>query len=252
MSEYVLHQIYFSHFNEKGRWALDYKGVPHRRKTVPPGQHRFHSRRLGGGGTLPVLVVNGETFPGSDRIIAELERLHPEPALYPAGEDDRQRALELESWMGEELGPQVRSALFSDLLPETALCRRVIGQGLGGPTRALQFVTFPVARPLVRRSLRADAEAGARGREKTVAAMDRIEAELRPSGYLASDDFSVADLTAAALLAPLVGPPQFQAEWPDPWPERWEEFRSEHRGRPAWRYTEEIFARHRGESTEVR
>src|SRR5438876_533678 len=41
------------------------------------------------------------------------------------------------------------------------------------------------------------------------AAMERFSAELQPNGYLVGRGFTVADLTVAALLAPLVAPPQF-------------------------------------------
>ena len=32
----TLYHIEISHYNEKARWALDYKGVPHVRKAPPP------------------------------------------------------------------------------------------------------------------------------------------------------------------------------------------------------------------------
>ena len=35
----VLYHIEVSHYNEKARWALDYKGVPHRRKAPMPMAH---------------------------------------------------------------------------------------------------------------------------------------------------------------------------------------------------------------------
>ena len=35
----VLYHIEVSHYNEKARWALDYKGVPHRRKAPMPMMH---------------------------------------------------------------------------------------------------------------------------------------------------------------------------------------------------------------------
>ena len=50
------------------------------------------------------------------------------------------------------------------------------------------------------------------------AALDRLEAELQPSGYLVGERFSVADLTAAALLAPVVLPPEFPYRPPGPLP----------------------------------
>src|SRR5207249_2335933 len=68
---------------------------------------------------LPVLIVDGETIHDSTRIIERLERLRPEPALYPADDAERRRALALEDFFDEELGPHVRRALFHELLPET-------------------------------------------------------------------------------------------------------------------------------------
>ncbi|MCA9686256.1 MAG: glutathione S-transferase N-terminal domain-containing protein, partial [Myxococcales bacterium] len=32
-------QFAFSHYNEKARWALDYKGLAHRRRSLLPGPH---------------------------------------------------------------------------------------------------------------------------------------------------------------------------------------------------------------------
>ena len=39
MATPVLYHIEVSHYNEKARWALDYKGVPHRRKAPMPMAH---------------------------------------------------------------------------------------------------------------------------------------------------------------------------------------------------------------------
>src|SRR5207237_1341924 len=46
-------------------------------------------------------------------------------------------------------------------------------------------------------------------REKVRAAFDMIETEAGPSGYLVGESFTVADLTAASILAPIVMPPEF-------------------------------------------
>ena len=48
-----------------------------------------------------------------------------------------------------------------------------------------------------------------------MAALDRIESERAGGDYLVGEGFTVADLTAAALLYPLVWPPEFQYELPD-------------------------------------
>src|SRR5436190_915698 len=38
-SQPILWQIAVSHYSEKARWALDYKGVEHQRRSPPPGLH---------------------------------------------------------------------------------------------------------------------------------------------------------------------------------------------------------------------
>ena len=247
----LLHQMRFSHFNEKGRWALDYKGVPHRRRSYPPGVHSVVSRRLGGEGTMPILELGELRLTDSAEIVAELERIAPDPPLYPADAGQRAEALELEPFFGAELGPGVRAALFFELLKDGRATREATLEGFGRGTRAVNAATFPVTRGMIRRSLGADRDGAERGREQTIEAMERIESLAGRDGYLVGDRFSVADLAGAALMAPLVGPPGFGYPMPDPWPEGWEQFRAGLRGRDGWAWVEEMYRRHRGSSAEV-
>ena len=64
----VLWHLKVSHYNEKARWALDYKRVPHVRRAVLPGRHAAVARRLSGGQTFPVLVLGEEAIGDSTRI----------------------------------------------------------------------------------------------------------------------------------------------------------------------------------------
>ena len=48
----------------------------------------------GGTSTVPVIDIDGTRIGDSTRIIEELERRWPDPPLYPAASDERQRALE--------------------------------------------------------------------------------------------------------------------------------------------------------------
>jgi glutathione S-transferase len=76
-----------------------------------------------------------------------------------------------------------------------------------------------------------------------VAALDRLEAELAGREYLTGDGFTVADLTAAALLYPLVLPaegPRLNAR-----PATLASFRQSLAERRAFRWVEETFRRHR-------
>src|SRR5262249_6254633 len=85
-------QFRFSHFNEKARWALDWKGIAHVRRSLLPGFHVPRVLWMTGQKSLPVLVLDEETIHDSTRIIERLERVRPEPALYPADAADRPRA----------------------------------------------------------------------------------------------------------------------------------------------------------------
>ncbi len=88
-------------------------------------------------------------------------------------------------------------------------------------------------------------EAAAEAREKVLAALDRLEAELDvdDGDYLVGDRFSVADLTAAALFVPVVAPAQGPA-LPDT-PPAYEAFKEPLRERRGFRWVEEMFSRHR-------
>src|SRR5687768_12974664 len=173
----VLWHLKVSHYNEKVRWALDYKGVPHARRALDPGFHRATVRRLSGGETTPVLVLDGRGIGDSTRIIAELERLHPEPSLYPADPQERGRALELEEFFDEEFAPYTRLLLFHYLQPGADLMLRTVMPDLPRGRRLLAKATWPRVRRLVDRTFGID-EASVEGAfAKLRAAGERFRAE---------------------------------------------------------------------------
>jgi glutathione S-transferase len=236
----VLWQYNFSNFNEKARWALDFKGVSHVRRSLLPGGPRAmaFSRR----GTLPVLDIDGERIVDSTPIIAALEQRFPEPALYPENPNDRAAALALEEFFDEEAGHELRRAGFYEWRTNPAFVSALLTTGRGRGTRSFMRAVLPGAMIYARRRYRiypADAET-ARG--KLTVALDRIVAERKPSGYLVGDSFSVADLTAAALLYPLAMPAELQYRLPEP-PD-WGELRS-HAQHPATDWIREMYRRHR-------
>jgi hypothetical protein len=84
----VLWQLQISHYVEKVRWALDYKGVPHVRRSLLPGVHIREAKRLTADtSTVPVLTIEGRSIGDSTRIIAAIEHRWPKPPLYPAAGD---------------------------------------------------------------------------------------------------------------------------------------------------------------------
>src|SRR3954451_15789508 len=114
----VLWHLEISHYNEKARWALDYKGVPHVRRAVTPGLQQFTARRLRAGRTVPILEMNGRAIGDSTKIIEAIERGWQEPRLYPTDLAQRRCALGLEDYFDEQCGPDARRVLFNDNLAE--------------------------------------------------------------------------------------------------------------------------------------
>jgi glutathione S-transferase len=196
----VLWQLQISHYVEKVRWALDYKRVPHIRRTLLPGLHALKTKRLTGDtSTAPVLTIDGRSIGDSTRIIAAIEERWPQPPLYPEDAAHRRRALELEAFFDEELGPHIRRAFYNELLPQPELVVPLFTHRRPFPARILLRAGFPMLRVAMRRRFEITAESAAASRAKIVAAMDRLERQISSSGYLVGESFTVADLTAAAL-----------------------------------------------------
>ena len=120
-------------------------------------------------------------------------------------------------------------------------------------TRALLRAGFPILRVAMRRRFEIRAESASHSHAMIAAGIDRLEREVSPSGYLVGDSFTVADLTAAALLYPVARPPEFPYALvdDDELPRSWREFLDSLRQRPGGRWVAEIYRRHRGVSAEL-
>ena len=251
VSSPVLWHIPPSHYSEKVRWALDHKGVAATRRAPMPPSHMPIALWLTRGRekTFPVLTLDGESIGDSTAIIAALERRYPEPALYPEDPGERDRALALEDFFDEELGAHSRLLAFHHLIHEPESIAEFTSSILPGPLVGHETVVRTAGRGAgvftrVRYGVSSDTAAET-ARSKILAAMDRLESELDRAGgeYLAGGAFSVADLTAASLFTPIVGPPEGQ-KLPEPVGE-YEEFIAPLRERRGYRWVAQTFARHR-------
>jgi glutathione S-transferase len=247
----VLWHLKVSHYNEKARWALDYKQVPHLRRAAMGGPHRAIANKLSGGNTFPVAVLDGRAIGDSTQIIAALEQRYPAPPLYPEDADARRRALELEDFFDEELGAHTRLLALHHMLPDGRLFLGAFAPDLNGARGALGRAMFPLVRRRMTSEFGISEESVMLAYEKLSQAGEVFRGELGPGGYLVGGEFTVADLTLAALVAPLAAP----AEFPYPQPQRGHPLLAPARDALAeagildWAY--EIYARHRSASAEI-
>lgn len=243
----VLWHIEISHYSEKARWALDHKAVDHVRRTPVPGAHMAIALWLTRGCqyTFPVLQIDCRATGDSTALIAALEESFPDPPLYPADPAQRHRALELEDFFDQELAPHMRLLGFHELhadpdrFDELAAATAPATMGSLGRFAGLYGRAFTAVRFGVR-----NRDAAELARTRIAAALDRLEAELDESDYLVGDQFSVADLTAAALFYPLVLPAEGPLE-AGSMPEGFVSFRDRFSERPGFHWVQEMFRRHR-------
>ena len=246
----TLWHLKVSHYNEKARWALDYKGLPHVRKAVEAGRHQKVAKKLSGGTTLPVLELDGKALGDSTEIIAELERVCPQPALYPADRADRQQALELEDHFDEELGPHTRLLAVHHAFKDKDLGFATFVPDMPAPRRAFARLMFPRVRKQIDSYFGIDGQSVAHAFDKVRDAGKLFGSVAGNTGYLCGDSFSVADLTLASLLAPLVCPNQFPYAQPQRDHPLFEPVRQvlSETGLDDW--AREMYFRHRGPSAE--
>jgi glutathione S-transferase len=247
-SKPLLWQIRISHYSEKVRWALAYKGVEHELRAPPPGAHMLIALALTRGRhkTFPVLQLEGQSVGDSTAIIAALEERFPEPPLYPEDPEERRRALELEDWFDEELGPPIRLLVWHEATRDPEALAQTVMPDVPRPLRRLRVAGLATARYAstfvgLRYGVKSS-EAAEQARAKVLAALDRLEAELDGNEYLVGDRFSVADLTAAALLYPIAFPPEGPRVES---PAGYERFRAPLADRPGYRWVERMFSEHR-------
>jgi glutathione S-transferase len=111
---------------------------------------------------------------------------------------------------------------------------------------------LPAFAAMLRRRYSINERAAGQSLLKVRAAMRLIDDRLDGRDHLVGDDFTVADLTAAALLAPLLSPPQLPYRTPSTaFPPRLAAIADELRALPAGQWILRTYARYRPESMEM-
>lgn len=196
--------IPFSHYCEKARWALQHARVAFREEGHVPMLHWRASFGAGGKRTVPVLVSDEGVLADSTDILALADRRAPaERKLYHGD------AAALEDRFDVDFGPHTRRLGYWHALPERGRITELATKDVPKWEALVLRAAFPLAKAIMMRGMRIDAEGARRSLEKverTFADVDALLADGRR--YLTGDRFSAADLTFAALAAPLLMPPE--------------------------------------------
>jgi glutathione S-transferase len=219
-----LYQLHWSHYVEKVRWALDYKGVDWSAVDVDPFtkhqmQHLQCKTTLDSGCrlyTVPAIhdEATGSVVGDSSEILAYLERIYPTPALYPAEAMEREEVARWMQWLDSTLGLAARRLGYTQIALEypgllaELFVPRIVAAG-GGRNFKERLAGAIIAGVLARRFRflhnRAD-----RVFEQLEQCLLIAAQRLSSRDYLVGDRFSAADLTLAALLRPAMVVPFFR------------------------------------------
>ena len=229
-----------SHFCEKVVWALDQKGLSYETVDLVPGPHVFTARaRFWPRNSLPTLYDGDQVVQGSSAIIDHLEATYPQPPLAPLGGD----AGGLEAELDREIGEMLQIVLFTTLLEDRHAFIQFCTEG--GPSYGVPVLTvlWPLMKIGTIRRYGITPETSQHASERFANAIAWLDDRLTTQRYLLGACFSRVDITAAALLSPIVRPPGYAlgSEVPQPL----QAFAKRFAGSPTWRWVHQMYTEQR-------
>jgi len=180
---------------------LDRKETPFKRTDLVPVVSRTVVRALGfPGKTVPALKIDGRKVQGSRPIARELERLRPEPPLFPADPDRRAEVEEAERFGDERLQHPIRQLAWWALRKNRAPLRSYSeGAKLGIPVGLAVKTAAPIV-ALDARIHDANDETARSAVNALPGMLDKIDAWIE-AGVLNGEEPNVADFQ----IAPSIG-----------------------------------------------
>ena len=183
---------------------LDHKGIPFKRRDLIPVVSKGLLRAAGFRGvTVPALKLDGERIQGSREIARALDRIRPDPPLFPADASARAAVEEAEAWGDETLQPLARRILWNGMRRDKRPLRSYSeGAKLGMPVGLAVRTSAPIVAMSKRfndatdENVRADLAA-------LPAAVQRVD-DWIAAGVIGSDGPNAADFQIATSIGLLL------------------------------------------------
>jgi glutathione S-transferase len=245
----VLVTIPISHYCEKARWALERAGVAYRERAHIQVIHRLAARRAGGGTTAPVFVYPGGVLADSQDILRWADgQAPPGRGLYPQDPLQAAEVRELEADFDARLGPDSRLWMYQQLRTRRDLAIAYGCAGVPPWEQTVLRLAYPAIISIVARFLDVTPATAVASEAEVRAVFDAVAERLSDGRrYICGDTFTAADLTFAALAAPMLVPIGYGVRLPQPeeLPPYAAEVVRELRAHPAGAHALEMFATER-------
>lgn len=199
--------IPISHYCEKVRWALDLLKIPYIEERHVPAFHLLATRKHGGS-SVPVLVAKSGNFTDSTDILHYLDTLSPESQrLYPTNAELRREVEELEKLFDARLGADIRNWAYFYRSGDRKTMRTAWCIGTPLFERIGFEIAFPFMSSKVRQLYSITADSAAAALQGIQEIFEIVNQRLAGGKtYLVGDTISAADITFAALAAPVLLP----------------------------------------------
>jgi glutathione S-transferase len=210
----TLYQFPISHFCEKIRWALDFKNIDYKIVNMIPGLHIKHTKKMGDKSSVPIIEHEGKFIQGSTEIINYLDLTFSDKPLTPKDERLKKEVLHWENYLTIEVGVPVRLCVYHILLNYPKIVKPFFAHK--GPWYGNLFLSFafPKLVSKMRYYMKINAETAVESKQQLSKAIDRLAEHYQNNQFLVGDQFTRADLCAAALLAPLSMQSKYGLDWP--------------------------------------
>jgi len=214
-----LYQFPISHYCEKARWALELKDLPYRKVNLLPGPHAKKAKKIADNSKLPILLHDKYTIQGSAEIITYLDESFSRRSLTPSDPGEKKLADAWESYADREIGPPVRLLSYHTLLDHRRLVIPMMTQDCPWYSDLMMKTAYPKVSVAMRNLMNINEQSAEQARGQISTALDNIVETLGDREFLVGDTFTRADLSVAALLAPLIMPQGYGIDWPKKTPE---------------------------------
>lgn len=194
-----LHQFELSHYCEKIRLILDYKGLPYRKVEVTPGIGQIDLFRLSGQRQVPVLKDGAEVIADSTAIALYLDRKYPERPIIPTEPKQRALCLLMEEWADESIGLNGRKAMLGAFSQDPAFRSALLPSSTPSFLKTIVESVPSEALSILGAGAGLGADAVKAARKAMQQNLESLNTLLTDSPYLITDHPTLADFAVAGL-----------------------------------------------------
>ena len=245
----TLYAFPVSHFAEKIRWLFDHSRIPYREVSWVPILHAPAAYLKSGKRTVPFIEVSSAStrfvVHDSTKIIEWVNDHFEGVPLLPAEESQHRLAMELED-LADSIGRDVIRYMYAPMIEQPDDFIEVWGWGAKRSHKRMLRLAFPLVRALLSGNLDFSTQAREAGLQRLHGVFRQLDERLADGRrFLVGDRLSIADTSAASLLAPVIEPDSHAVYASEPFRRTLVEQQSAFVDHASFSWLRDLYARHR-------